>query len=155
MIHIHRCLTTERSRMHPLNESTKMDPIPTNCRPTSIDPIFARVSRGSTDSRSALIISFKFNLTWKSMRIRQKKMRSLSEEFFMEYSSARMASIAIVHDSASPVYVKASDEYQVRIQRAYSGMIDFIASFVSSILLPAGLASNRRSKRGNARKYDK
>lgn len=75
--------------------------------------------------------------------------------FFMEYSSARMASIAIVHDSASLVYVKASDRYQVRIQRAYSRMIDLIASFVSSILLPAGSASNRRPKRGNARRYDK
>lgn len=54
----------------------------------------------------------------------------------MEYSSARMASIAIAHDSASPVYVKANDGYQVGIQRAYYRMIDFIASFISSILLP-------------------
>lgn len=76
------CLTTERSRMHPLNESTKMGSIPTNCRPTSIGPIFTRVSQGSTGSRSALIILFKFNLTWKSMKIQQKKMRSLSEELF-------------------------------------------------------------------------
>lgn len=104
MIHIHRCLTTERSRMHPLNESTKMDPIPTNCRPTSIDPIFARVSRGSTDSRSALIILFKFNLTWKSMRIQRKKMRSLSEEFLWntpqpEWHRSRSCTIARVQST--------------------------------------------------------
>lgn len=127
------CLTTERSRMHPLNESTKMGSIPTNCRPTSIGPIFTRVSQGSTGSPSALIILFKFNLTWKSMKIQQKKMRSLSEELFY---GILFSQNGIDRDRASPVYAKANDGYQVGIQRAYYRMIDFIASFISSILLP-------------------